>query len=1564
MVLVVPSNSWAIGCICHRDEFWTPALRSEILIHYEKGVPPTSEELAKKLESKKETVQAEALEELILLMINGESYPKLLMTIIRFVVTSRDHRVKKLLQIYWEIVEKTKDAVYGCRELDTGDLKEEMILVCNALRNDLMHANEYVCGSTLRLLCKMKYYRILEPLKEAVLRNLSHRHSYVRRNAVMCVFSIVKSFGVEVLPEAPEDIEQLLLVEGDLSTKRNAFLMLVNCDQERAIKYVLSLQEQVSSMGDIFQLAVLELVRKVCRSTSVNKGRFLRIVFDLAASSSTAVSYECASSLVTLSSSPVAIHQAAQAYVQLLTEQSDNNVKLIVLDRLRDVQKHHKQVMEGMVMDIFRALSCPSLDVRKKAQLTQMLKTLDGSCKARTVSEVMQEVRGFFTLGHLLYAYAYLRMLHYKDPNLYYASLWSDPAFLLPIVYTPTVGEACQKFGMLPFFPRGCYVSISDCGKIKQVLQEYAECMLPKDSEGRYECQCIVFSDAGRILGLGDLGCWGMGIPIGKLDLYTVCAGFNPYKTVPVIIDAGCSDETGNSAKLKIRDHDLYTGLKQDRMKHEGPSGAMVNTAYYGPCSLIGEFMQAASELFSRKCLLQFEDFNTNDAFPLLQEYRHKFLSYNDDIQGTAAVVVAAILGGIRIQKPGCKELIKELRKKKVLFYGAGSANLGSAMLLRDEAGVPAQSILCTNSKGVIWKSEKGTKGNFKNFEQKEVAAIGEPTGYDHTDLIAILKHHKPDVLIGAVGRAPGCFNQAVVETMVQIQREKPGGGGRPIIFALSNPMSQAEITAEDCYKFSEGEAIFGSGTRFPPVNFKGRKRVPGQVNNFFIFPGMSFGAYWCEAEKIPDKWFMIAAATVAQSLDEKDMEVESVLPHPARIQQVSHNVSVKVAMTAHREGLAGRPLGEDTASVSTALKADIPNGALSGASPSRDLSEVVDICLGSLVSPRNIKDIVALLKKEVIKTLGYEASNTEGNLEYRRLLIRALHACTGQYPDQAQSVMFLLMDFLTESDQTTATEVVMFLRELIANYSEMRLPILQRLAECIGDVSQSRVLRGCLWLFGEYCEDEALIESVIQAVLTSLRPLPLVTEDGSQKEKKEGAGGEKKKETDVTPVTRLRQEQSVYVEKKAPKITTKTVVLADGTYGHLVFRVGEEEEVAEEKGKADVKKTAFRTLLLGFIDKALYEAEEPAGGLAKRGGEKCDSAVRLSQCIRAFAVLGKSQLPPAQLAAAQLVQGDWSGSQGRAQLAKVLELASQNSEWALGQEEEVQEKSVAPDECIVFRQLRERKGGAGPTGGMDDDEDFHAARGATIAQAAADGALFAERLAKVQQMTGLADPVYVEAFLQVHSFDLMLELLVVNRTNETLQNVLVELSTQGDLKLVDRPSAVTLSAGQQMTLHASIKVASTETGIIFGYVTFEKKSAADKECSARFSALDTLYHYKEGAVVKCAVLNELHVDILDYIERRLAVGSWINELAFRTMWSEFEWENKVNINTSITEDALANISIEKLPDGKLTGGTASRWNDGVLIPKSRSRSFFWAVVHWGRKEDSIKKKSQAKQNT
>ncbi|CAE8652241.1 unnamed protein product [Polarella glacialis] len=499
------------------------------------------------------------------------------------------------------------------------------------------------------------------------------------------------------------------------------------------------------------------------------------------------------------------------------------------------------------------------------------------------------------------------------------------------------------------------------------------------------------------------------------------------------------------------------------------------------------------------------------------------------------------------------------------------------------------------------------------------------------------------------------------------------------------------------------------------------------------------------------------------------------------------------------------------------------------------------------------------------------------------------------------------------------------------------------------------------------------------------IRPLPLIAEDTSEKNKKDAqaASGEKKEGA-----------------SKAPKVTTKTVVLADGTYGtENVYAGGAPEDSKEPSSEKTAKRSAFRTLLLGgdfllsaMVGVSLTKLCMKNDGLSNAiknevllvivnlfklvrqhacGGEKSDSAVRLTQCIRVLAGASGNQLADGQQAATELLLSEWISGQGRTQLGKVLDLATQNGEWALGQEVEVEEKSVSPDECVVFRQLR-GKGASIAGDAMDDDDDFSAARGASIAgQAAADGLLFAERLAKVQQMTGLADPVYVEAFLQVHSFDLVLELLVVNRTSETLQNVLVELSTQGDLKIVDRPAAVTLTAGQQVIVHASIKVASTETGIIFGYVTYDKKSAADKECT---------------------VLNELHVDILDYIER-----AWIGELAFRTMWSEFEWENKININTSITEvglflehimrntnmsivgrsykkpgndksqkkgklsaedvqemlkeavgiknlietssfvavnlyaksifgeDALANISIEKLPDGKLTGSVRIR---------------------------------------
>lgn len=250
----------------------------------------------------------------------------------------------------------------------------------------------------------------------------------------------------------------------------------------------------------------------------------------------------------------------------------------------------------------------------------------------------MNEIDAIMVMGHKLWCFVYIRTLYNRDMDLFYNLMLSDPMKMMPIAYTPTVGEACQKFAHMPVFSRGCYVCVEDRGNFVNVLKDYASSHLKKGSDGFYECDCIVFSDGGRILGLGDLGAWGMGIPIGKLDLYTVCGGVDPRRTMPVIIDAGILDQGGNTAGLDIRGSPDYTGLKKDRVRVKNEAGALVNEAYFGPGNMIEEFMNAAVTVFGDHILLQFEDFNSNDAFPLLAQYRDKFLTYNDDIQGTAAM--------------------------------------------------------------------------------------------------------------------------------------------------------------------------------------------------------------------------------------------------------------------------------------------------------------------------------------------------------------------------------------------------------------------------------------------------------------------------------------------------------------------------------------------------------------------------------------------------------------------------------------------------------------------------------------------------------------------------------------------------------------------------------------------------------------------------------------------------------------------------------------------------------------------------------------------------------------
>ncbi|GAB6021950.1 Coatomer subunit beta [Chamberlinius hualienensis] len=320
--------------------------------------PPNEMQLKLDLEKGDIRMKIEALKKTIHLIINGEKMPGLLMTVIRFLLPHQDHTLKKLLLIFWEIVPKTSA---------DGKLLHEMILVCDAYRKDLQHPNEFIRGSTLRFLCKLKEAELLEPLMPAIRACLEHRHSYVRRNAVLAIYTIYRNFDF-LIPDAPELIANFLEGEQDMSCKRNAFMMLIHADQERALNYLSSCIDQVHSFGDILQLVIVELIYKVCHANPAERSRFIRCIYNLLNSSSPAVRYEAAGTLVTLSSAPTAIKAAASCYIELIVKESDNNVKLIVLDRLialKEVPAHEK-ILQELVMDILRVLAAPDLEVRRK----------------------------------------------------------------------------------------------------------------------------------------------------------------------------------------------------------------------------------------------------------------------------------------------------------------------------------------------------------------------------------------------------------------------------------------------------------------------------------------------------------------------------------------------------------------------------------------------------------------------------------------------------------------------------------------------------------------------------------------------------------------------------------------------------------------------------------------------------------------------------------------------------------------------------------------------------------------------------------------------------------------------------------------------------------------------------------------------------------------------------------------------------------------------------------------------------------------------------------------------
>ncbi|KIH57972.1 adaptin region, partial [Ancylostoma duodenale] len=340
---------------------------------------PSEAQLKEKFEKGNDKEKTEALKKLIYMIQNGEKVGQgMLMYVIRFLLPSSDHTLKKTLLIFWEVVPKAIEMLRKCWSQTLapialaltnaqGKLLQEMILVCDAYRKDLQHPNEFVRGSTLRFLCKLKEPELLEPLMPSIIGCLEHRHSYVRRNAVCAIFTIYRNFEF-LIPDAPELVSNFLEGEQDASCKRNAFMMLLHVDQARALDYLSGCIDQVAQFGDILQLIIVELIYKVCHANPAERSRFIRCVYNLLQSSSPAVRYEAAGTLVTLSAAPAAIKAAAQAYIELIVKESDNNVKLIVLDRLMDLRQtpSHEKVLQELVMDILRVLSSPGLDVRQK----------------------------------------------------------------------------------------------------------------------------------------------------------------------------------------------------------------------------------------------------------------------------------------------------------------------------------------------------------------------------------------------------------------------------------------------------------------------------------------------------------------------------------------------------------------------------------------------------------------------------------------------------------------------------------------------------------------------------------------------------------------------------------------------------------------------------------------------------------------------------------------------------------------------------------------------------------------------------------------------------------------------------------------------------------------------------------------------------------------------------------------------------------------------------------------------------------------------------------------------
>lgn len=454
--------------------------------------------------------------------------------------------------------------------------------------------------------------------------------------------------------------------------------------------------------------------------------------------------------------------------------------------------------------------------------------------------------------------YIFLTALQDRNETLFYRTLIDNIEEVMPLIYTPTVGQACREFAHIFRRPRGFYINPEDKGQIRAMLDNW-----PED-----DVRVVVMTDGERILGLGDLGANGMGISIGKLSLYTACAGIHPSQCLPVMLDVGTNN-------VQIREDPLYLGYPHPRLSGD---------AYL---ELVDEFMTAVRDKYPN-VLVQFEDFLTPNAYGLLNRYRDEYLCFNDDIQGTAAVSLAGVLASTRATGKAFKDL-------KIMFLGAGSAATGIGDLMA--VAFEAEGLSPEEARQRLW---------FVDLEglvvsgRSDLAPHNLPYAHDHEPLgfMAALDAIKPDVLIGATG-APGTFNEAVIRKMAELNEQ-------PVVFALSNPTSRAECTAEEAYKWSDGRVIFSSGSPFKPVVLDdGSVHRPGQGNNAYVFPGIGLGALAANTSGLPDELFLTAARALADFVNPADLAEGALYPRLSEIRTVSHNIAVAVARRAHELGIA-----------------------------------------------------------------------------------------------------------------------------------------------------------------------------------------------------------------------------------------------------------------------------------------------------------------------------------------------------------------------------------------------------------------------------------------------------------------------------------------------------------------------------------------------------------------------------------------------------------------------------------------------------------------------------------